>query len=174
MNDRFTRDCQADILKHSLNFRPYRQELLPFPAEEWIPVTWFLVAWCHPSQSQWQKFSQSLKYVRLPGRSLGELSFGWEHEKFWHHNSAFLVIFMSEEQLQPAVVNLSLVTALSIKDFSWVHISGCPAFCQAQSCNFFCQYWTSAAAFHLPARPNDLSTSLSSPLPPSLLPNPCP
>ena len=69
--------------------------------------------------------------------TLGELSFEWEHERFWHHNLAFLVIYRSEEQLQPAVVNLSLETAFNIKDIFWVLFSGRPAFCQAQSCNFF-------------------------------------
>jgi len=57
MKDQFTRDCEADVLKRSLHFRPYRQELLPVAAGEGVPVTWFLVGWCHSSQSQWQKFS---------------------------------------------------------------------------------------------------------------------
>lgn len=111
---------------------------------------------------------RTLKYLHLPGRTLGGLFFGWEHERFWHHKLAFLVIVRSEEQLQPAVVNLN------IRDIFWVLFSGCPAFCQAQSCNFFQPLALPMlnCCLHLLALPSDSSTFLSSPLPPSLLPNP--
>lgn len=74
----FTRDRQADVLKGCPRFRASSWELTPCPCRTAAPrdvVFCSMVSWFSKSTAA-DLWPQTLKYLHLPGRALGELSSG--------------------------------------------------------------------------------------------------